>query len=430
MHLTLLILSPSGVPPSALQTLLQEGALGPDVLARHIGAPPLEHALQSPPPDQLLMFGPAPALLDALQGWQGQCPLSWVASTPRAEELAQMQALGLSGWWPLEALTPESLALALALDRERWKRESALQRELAQCREQLSDRKWLDRAKGVLAQTRGLEEDAAFQLLRSAAMQSSLKIGEVSRSVIEATAWAEAMNRAGQLRMLSQRMVKLLAQRVMNLDTHRARKLQEDTEQRAQAHLAHLASLPLLATQDPAQHQALNARLTETGQAWSDLLAVLAQRKSTALLEQADAQAATLLQHAEALTNALEAASHRRVLRVVNLCGRQRMLTQRLTKDALLAEHLNDAQRRQQMPQWMDAFENALQELQSLPVSSPEIRVALQEARDEWAHLLQGLRFIETPEGRQTLVRSSEALLEKFDQLTLLYEHSLQVIMS
>ena len=43
---------------------------------------------------------------------------------------------------------------------------------------------------------------------------ANLKLAEVSRSVIDAARWAEAVNRAGQLRMLSQRLVALAAQRL------------------------------------------------------------------------------------------------------------------------------------------------------------------------------------------------------------------------
>ena len=43
-------------------------------------------------------------------------------------------------------------------------------------------------------------------------MHANLRLGEVSRSVVEAAQWAQALKRAGQLRMLSQRNVRLAKQ--------------------------------------------------------------------------------------------------------------------------------------------------------------------------------------------------------------------------
>ena len=58
---------------------------------------------------------------------------------------------------------------------------------------------------------RQISEDEAFRLLRSASMHAKLRIGQVSQQVIDSAHYAEAINRAGRLRMLSQRIVKLYA---------------------------------------------------------------------------------------------------------------------------------------------------------------------------------------------------------------------------
>ena len=260
-------------------------------------------------------------------------------------------------------------------------------------------------------------------------MQAQLKIGEVSRSVIEASAWAEALNRAGQLRMLSQRVVKLAAQGLAGVDVHRARKLQEASAQRVQTNLDALTKLPSASTGQTTP-DVLAAALAQTQTAWAALSDTLSLRKSPALLKQADDKADALLMHAEALVGQLEVASHRRALKVVNLCGRQRMLAQRLAKDALLADLLDDERRRAGLIQTMSEFESALLELELAPLSSPEIREALKTARDEWMKLLYGVRTLDKSEGRLAICRASEVLLDVFDGLTELYERSLQVIMS
>ena len=106
----------------------------------------------------------------------------------------------------------ERLRAVLARAQARWQREAALRDRWRALRTRLDERKWVDRAKGLLMSARGIGEDAAFGLLRGAAMHANLRLGELSRSVVEAAQWAEAINRAGQLRMLSQRLVRLAAQ--------------------------------------------------------------------------------------------------------------------------------------------------------------------------------------------------------------------------
>src|SRR5690606_35934666 len=125
-----------------------------------------------------------------------------------------------------------ALATAVLQERLRWQRERALRAEAERLRERLEDRKWLDRAKDLLTRTHDLNDDEAFRLLRSTAMHSNLTIGQVSRSVADAARWAEALNRAGQLRMLSQRIVKLVAQRAAGVEVARAGRLLLESEQR------------------------------------------------------------------------------------------------------------------------------------------------------------------------------------------------------
>jgi len=381
-------------------------------------------------PQQVVVCGGLAELRGLLNACAGEppCAVSLLAPWPDSAEVVPLVAQGLTGWWPeAERLTPAQLATALALDRSRWQTEAALRAELARSRGQLDERKWVDRAKGVLMTARGIGEDEAFRLLRGASMQANLRVGEVSRSVIEAAQWAEAINRAGQLRMLSQRLVKLAAQRLAGVDARRAKALQAEAAQRAQDNLDHLAALPLLAAESPAAwHQGLAA----TDAAWCALRDAQPARLTPEALQAMDQHADTLLAAAEALTDALQAGGARGALHIVNLCGRQRMRVQRLAKDALLASLLHQPARRDALLPLMDAFEATLLELEQAPLSSAEIRTTLAAARDEWLRLLRGLRDADGDEARAALAHAGDALLLLFDRLTASYERSLQVIMS
>jgi response regulator NasT len=59
-----------------------------------------------------------------------------------------------------------------------------LRRELEETRNELADRKKIDRAKGILMRTRGLSEADAYALLRRTAMNQNRRIAEIADSVI------------------------------------------------------------------------------------------------------------------------------------------------------------------------------------------------------------------------------------------------------
>jgi len=410
-------------PPEVLQRAL--AGIGVSAVARATCLTMVSQA-QVLAPREIVICLPAPTLdlFDGLQAWSGTppCPLSLVCAAPDRQSHERLAALGVHAWESIEVLTAQSLDALLGRAHARWQRENGLRTELVALRTRLDERKWIDRAKGLLMSARSIDEDEAFGLLRGAAMHANLRLGEVSRSVVEAARWADAINRAGQLRMLSQRLVRVAAQALAGIDARRARVLRTQSAERVQDNLDHLAALEL--------DEAGARTLSDVRLAWQGMEAALAARLAPRALMDIDSRADALLSAAEALTGALEASGARRALRIVNICGRQRMRAQRLAKDALLASTLSQDAMRDRLAPTMDAFESALLELERAPLSSPEIRTALAAARDEWLQLVHGVRELESPEGRAALVRSSDALVDTFDQLTASYEHSLQVIMS
>jgi len=383
-------------------------------------------------PNQVVVFAPAELLLSEMTLSSGiaPCPIMLISPVPQHGILDSLQEYGPIGWLPDTGLAAIALTTSLLHDRIRWANELSLRQELNCLQDKLNDRKWIDRAKGVLTRTRRFEEGEAFRLLRDAAMHSNLTIGQVSQSVAEASGWAEALNRAGQLRMLSQRVIKLVVQMAAGIDTHRARRLLDESEKRAQANLEYLSQSTQLRNAD----DALGSKLSATKAAWLNLKTAIAVKGVSGNLKAADGAANTLLRCAEDLVSSLELASKRSVLNIINLCGRQRMLVQRLTKEAWLMEMYSDAVEQKSLAQDFSEnkfeFEAALVELDRNPASSREIRDALAATRKEWELLLHGFDSMNVSDGRLTASRASEALLVAFDDLTFSYERSMQVIMS
>ncbi|HIV73195.1 MAG TPA: ANTAR domain-containing protein [Candidatus Aquabacterium excrementipullorum] len=68
----------------------------------------------------------------------------------------------------------------------RFEQEEKLRRELADARNQLEERKVIDRAKGLLMTRQGLSEQEAYARLRKAAMDKGIKLSEVAQRLIDA----------------------------------------------------------------------------------------------------------------------------------------------------------------------------------------------------------------------------------------------------
>ncbi len=419
-------MSASADLPSSVLLLSPPACPAPDwprtVVARAERHSLVQRALeQAPVPPQALLLNLADASeldawLDALAALGTQRPALPGVCIAAGASVAQQQrglALGLQLW--LEQVPPDASLLRL-LRWAIWQQQRQAQ-QLAALQQQLDERKWTERAKGLLMAAREIDEDSAFKLLRDTAMHAHLRLAEVARSVVQATQLAEAVNLAGQQRMLSQRLLKLMAQRAAGIEPRRAKVLQDESCARVDANLDRLPALLPKALDCAALHEA-----------WQALRPLLVGKPSAAALDQADAAAERLLALSEQLTDAITAAGARPPLHLVNLCGRQRMLSQRLAKEALLADLLpqRDPLR---LSQGLEAFESGLQELEAAPLSSREIRAALAEVREEWLRLLRSLRDTQGPEAAAGLARSSEVLLSRLDMLTGQYQQSLQVLL-
>lgn len=63
---------------------------------------------------------------------------------------------------------------------------SGLKEELDEAKQALRERRIIERAKGIVMSRRGLDEDAAYKLLRTRAMQRGLRLAEVAQALADA----------------------------------------------------------------------------------------------------------------------------------------------------------------------------------------------------------------------------------------------------
>jgi response regulator NasT len=84
----------------------------------------------------------------------------------------------------VDGLSPRRVRAVVDVAVARFKAYQALRNELGQMRSALTERKLIERAKGLLMQTRRMSEDEAYRTLRRLAMDQGKKLSDVAESVI------------------------------------------------------------------------------------------------------------------------------------------------------------------------------------------------------------------------------------------------------
>ena len=91
----------------------------------------------------------------------------------------------------VDGLKKERVKPILDMAISRFRAFSRLTDELEEAKNELADRKTIDRAKGILMKSRGISEPEAYDLLRRTAMNQSRKIIDVAQSLIIASGLLE-----------------------------------------------------------------------------------------------------------------------------------------------------------------------------------------------------------------------------------------------
>ena len=343
-------------------------------------------------------------------------PTVLLSPPPTAAERAALIARGAVQWVPADApadTLAEALRWAFELAAHQVAREKAVQARL-------DERKWTERAKGLLMQARGIDEAAAFALLRSTAMQTQSKLPEVARGVVHTSELAEALERAGAQRMLSQRLVKLQAlrqwPRLAPPERREAQALIDGSVERVVANLARLAEL---------LRQDLLAEQAAVSAAWAQLQAALSSRQPD--LARSDQAAQQLLDASEALVARLRERAGQRPVGLLAQVTRLRLLSQRLAKEGLLAQ-VQPGHDTAGLAAGLDEFIQAYDQVRATPLAGPALQPAFAAVDEAWLVLLRGLR-VEQGDAVQRMHQGSERLLQALEDLIRALQGSLQLIL-
>ena len=91
------------------------------------------------------------------------------------------------GAYVVDGLRKERVKSILDMAVSRFDAFSQLREERDRARQELEERKLIERAKGILMKQRGMSEDGAYGLLRKAAMNENRRLAEVAQSVLTAS---------------------------------------------------------------------------------------------------------------------------------------------------------------------------------------------------------------------------------------------------
>ena len=236
-----------------------------------------------------------------------------------------------------------------------------------------------------------------------------------------------AINYAGWFRALSQRMAKAYCQQYLQVLPAAAVDVMGLARKMVQTGSGELAR-GMQSGQWPAE---VGRQLAEVQKQFALLNQMTsAPATTTALVAAASEQADRTLLIAQAVTEAIEKMAQAPSARLVNLAGRQRMLSQRLAKNYFLSAAKVDSKVVQaQLASDAADFRQALQTLKAAPVSTSSIRNELELADSQWLFFESALRRPADDAGLNAVATTSERLLGVMDKLTGLYEAALREVL-
>jgi len=245
---------------------------------------------------------------------------------------------------------------------------------------------------------------------------ASLALASTGTSFAQVASLGEAINKAGRQRMLSQRMGKAWMSLGQGIEAGAARRVLEQSMAQFDRQLAELRAF---APAGPTRET-----YAQLESAWSGYKALLtggapAQAQGKALL----AQGGNVLALAHQGTVLYEQQSGKPGARLVNVAGRQRMLSQRMAQFYLAnAWNVESSLSQQELAKARAEFIPALEVLRSAPEATADIKQTLALADAQWLFFDNALKSsANSPKAAADVFVTSENLLQAMDRVAGLY---------
>lgn len=246
------------------------------------------------------------------------------------------------------------------------------------------------------------------------------QFGWVSSSQAQVSNIADAINKAGRQRMLSQRMAKAYLQIGLDVDTERSKKILDlslSTFDRQAVELRAFAPTP-----------EIKSALVEMEKTWAgykELLVGKAPNKHDAKAIISISE--EMLRMTDSITSQLEKYAGTNAGQLVNMAGRQRMLSQRMAKYYQAAQWgTASAESNSKLEAARKEFVASMNTLSNSSANTAKIKEELAMAQQQWLFFDNALKQTEDARGRNmaatNVATTSERLLEIMDKVTGMYQ--------
>lgn len=227
---------------------------------------------------------------------------------------------------------------------------------------------------------------------------------------------ASAINKAGRQRMLSQRIAKVYCQAALGVLPETSSKLLEDSIALFEGQLAELNAA--------APNRQIRESVVALARPWHLYRAAASATPSRETCPRLSAQSDEVLAAAHRLTVELQDYSGTPVGRLVNISGRQRMLSQRLAKLYMVrAAGPGSPDLRDEMESARNEFTGALAVLQAAPENTAALHKELDSVALQWEWFQRALdQDSALASYRLVVADASESILRSMETVTRLYE--------
>ena len=228
---------------------------------------------------------------------------------------------------------------------------------------------------------------------------------------------SSAINKAGRQRMLSQRIVKFYCQIGQEILADKSRQQLQQSVALFESQLAEL--------KQAAPNPDVQGAVAKMETLWGPFKEIVSKAPSKEDGKKLIGMSEELLQAAHKTTTLLQDATGTPAGRLVNMAGRQRMLSQRMAKFYMLKRWgFNVSQVSDGLEQARNEFKGALQELLAAPQNTTAIKKELELAKMQWIFFENALAQdgVQDPTFAVNVATSSERILEVMDRVTGMYE--------
>lgn len=243
-------------------------------------------------------------------------------------------------------------------------------------------------------------------------MTLPLIFADVQAEVIKT--YSSAINKAGRQRMLTQRIVK--AYSMVGLD------VQIDAANEQLLTSIELFEKQLSELKRFSKNKATKKSLAKVESLWEPFKNIALGKVSKKGVQELVKRDEDLLKAAHEVVLTLQKSANSKLGKIVNISGRQRMLSQRIAKFyMLLAWHVNSDTSLKLMNIASDEFSAALNELQISNLNNKQINAALDDVRVQWDLFERSFRMRKGKYIPLLIAMSSEKMLIKMNEVTGLY---------